>query len=121
MRFLRDLLPNSPVWILFPDGAVYHVVLLIALGLQVGDRLVRFGAVDASNHRSVPLKMFSNVVFVSDTVLSSGMQAVAEELRSSVGHTVNVQVVRAGQVVSLTLAPRTWSGRGLLGCHLAPV
>ncbi len=44
-------------------------------------------------------------------------------VQNSKGSPVTVKVVRgsADRVVTLTLTPREWSGRGLLGCNIVPL
>ena len=63
-------------------------------GIQVGDLLVRFGAVVAG---------------------PDCIRQVAAELERSEGLQVPVKVVRRGEGVELSVVPRTWSGRGRLG------
>lgn len=78
-------------------------------GVKEGDLLLRFGSVDKGNHEN--------------------LQAVARVVHDSVGRPLRVLVRRkqAGggsggqEAVRLTLVPHSWSGRGLLGCHLAPL
>jgi len=71
-------------------------------GLKVGDTVVSFGSVDTSN-------------FTGD------LKAIAGVVQSSQDKNVRVQVVRNGRVVTLTLKPQRWSGRGLLGCNIKPL
>jgi hypothetical protein len=49
------------------------------------------------------------------------LQQVAQELQSHENQAVGTVFLRAGQQVALTLVPRQWGGRGLLGCHLRPL
>jgi 26S proteasome non-ATPase regulatory subunit 9 len=71
-------------------------------GVAVGDRLLRFGGVDASNH--------------------DGLRALARLVQRSVGESLPLLVLRGDtQRVRLELVPRRWSGQGLLGCHLRPM
>jgi len=78
-------------------------------GLKAGDMLVTFGSVDTENH--------------------SNFTAIVNLVQNSVGRPVRVVVQRKGEEggtgrssssrrVTLSLIPHTWSGRGLLGCHL---
>ncbi|KAL4428566.1 hypothetical protein ABPG77_008878 [Micractinium sp. CCAP 211/92] len=69
-----------------------------AAGLQLYDQLCSFGGVT----RQTP-----------DT-----LQAVAALLRE--GQAMEAVVLRHGAPLVLSLTPRTWAGRGLLGCHLRP-
>jgi 26S proteasome regulatory subunit N4 len=70
-------------------------------GFQVDDRVVAFGS----------------------AVHPAGLQAIAGIVRSSVGTSVRVRVVRGPEdkVVVLELAPREWAGQGLIGMRLMPV
>ncbi|GAU45912.1 hypothetical protein TSUD_280540 [Trifolium subterraneum] len=63
-------------------------------GLQLGDQLLKFGNVEAGDNLH---------------------QRLASEAQSSMGQTVPVVIMRQGTVINLTVTPRTWQGRGLLG------
>eukprot|EP00160_Parvularia_atlantis_P020612 Unigene861_Nuclearia_a/m.2770 Unigene861_Nuclearia_a/g.2770 ORF Unigene861_Nuclearia_a/g.2770 Unigene861_Nuclearia_a/m.2770 type:complete len:203 (-) Unigene861_Nuclearia_a:21-629(-) len=70
-------------------------------GLKKGDLVVRFGHVDAGNHRE--------------------LKALAELTAASEGTELLVVVQRAGAGnVDIMLTPGKWAGRGLLGCHVVP-
>ncbi|CAB1120204.1 unnamed protein product [Ectocarpus sp. CCAP 1310/34] len=84
-----------------------------AAGLAVGDLVLRFGHVDISHPK--------------------GLGGVVDVVREKEGQEVPVTVLRTtsvsgeggsvgtgGGVRELTLVPKTWSGRGLLGVHLLP-
>lgn len=88
---VNTVVPNSPA-----DEA----------GMQAGDRVTRFGAVNWTNHER--------------------LSRVAQEVQE--GRTITVKVLRqasesaASQSLELRLTPRrNWGGRGLLGCHLLPL
>eukprot|EP01043_Picozoa_sp_COSAG02_P030920 COSAG02_NODE_1997_length_10152_cov_3.110315_6_plen_146_part_00 len=77
-----------------------------AAGLRVGDELISFGGLKASDLRS------------------SGrlnLQPLALKVRDSEGSVLAVVVQRAGQYHELSLTPMAWEGQGLLGCHLQPL
>ncbi|KAJ8427670.1 hypothetical protein Cgig2_016763 [Carnegiea gigantea] len=63
-------------------------------GLQLGDQIVKFGYVEAG-----------------DNLLSR----LASEVQANQGNAVSVVVMRQGALTSLSVTPRTWQGRGLLG------
>ncbi|KAK1323687.1 hypothetical protein QJS10_CPA02g01302 [Acorus calamus] len=65
-------------------------------GLQLGDQIVKFGNVE-----------------ISDGLLPK----LASEAQSNQGCPIPVVVMRQGAVMDLTVTPRPWHGRGLLGCH----
>ena len=71
-------------------------------GLKVGDAVVSFGSVDTSN-------------------FNGDLKAIAGVVQTSQDKSVRVQVVRDRRVVTLTLKPQRWSGRGLLGCNIKPL
>lgn len=70
-------------------------------GLQVGDEIIQFGSV-------------SNANFVN-------MQSIATIVEHSKGKSLPVMVRRDGLQKRLAVTPNTWSGRGLLGCHIVPL
>lgn len=65
-------------------------------GLHVGDRVLKFGRINVTNHRAL-----ANI-----------------PSQVAVGRPVEVIVDRAGQQITIELTPRQWSGRGVLGCRL---
>ena len=73
-------------------------------GLKNGDMLLQFGTV---NSRTPDF-----------------LGAIPRVLRDRMGESLIVLVERPGipeTPLSLTLTPKVWSGRGLLGCHLSPL
>jgi 26S proteasome non-ATPase regulatory subunit 9 len=70
-------------------------------GLRVGDLVVQFGSVTADNFTT--------------------LQALAEVAAHSKDSSLAVRVIRAGAVKAVTLRPRQWSGRGLIGCNIVPI
>uniref|UniRef100_A0A1E1XBK7 26S proteasome non-ATPase regulatory subunit 9 n=1 Tax=Amblyomma aureolatum TaxID=187763 RepID=A0A1E1XBK7_9ACAR len=69
-------------------------------GLSVGDKIVKFGSVNAGN--------FTDVT------------AIAAVVQHSVDRPVNVLVKRNAETLPLVLTPKQWHGRGLLGCTILP-
>ncbi|XVE97468.1 hypothetical protein REPUB_Repub03eG0022300 [Reevesia pubescens] len=65
-------------------------------GLQLGDQIVKFGNVKAGDNL---------------------LQRLTSEAQVNQGHQIPVIIMRQGAVVNLNVTPRTWQGRGLLGCH----
>lgn len=53
--------------------------------------------------------------------LGAVMKSVAELVQAKKGEAIDVVVDRAGQYVALSMTPKDWSGRGLVGCHLKPM
>lgn len=95
------------------EGAEQQAIALInevlegspasAAGLLNGDALLRFGSVDA------------------DT--ADPLSQIPGQVKGSVNAPIEVVIRRRGEAAPLVLSitPSTWGGRGLLGCHLAPV
>lgn len=67
-------------------------------GLQVGDAIVEFGTLNASNFSAL-----------------SDLALIAQH---SIERSVRVAVNRNGTTVGLFLTPRPWSGKGVLGCNV---
>lgn len=77
-----------------------------AAGLCVGDELVSFGGLTASDLR---------------TNGRLNLQPLALKVRESEGSVLLVVTRRAGRYHELSLTPMAWEGQGLLGCHLQPL
>ncbi|XP_066993689.1 26S proteasome non-ATPase regulatory subunit 9 [Anabrus simplex] len=69
-------------------------------GILAEDFVVEFGSVNTSNLKS--------------------LQDIGTIVQHSVGRPVVVRIKRQERVIRLTLTPRPWSGRGLLGCNIVP-
>ncbi|KAE8682684.1 26S proteasome regulatory subunit, putative isoform 2 [Hibiscus syriacus] len=65
-------------------------------GLQLGDQIVKFGNVKAGDNL---------------------LQRLASEAQVNQCHPIPVTIMRQGALFNLSVTPRTWQGRGLLGCH----
>ncbi|KAL7586133.1 hypothetical protein Lser_V15G37994 [Lactuca serriola] len=65
-------------------------------GLQLGDQIVKFGNVE-----------------YGDNLLPK----LASEAQMNQNRPVSMTVMRQGTSINLTVTPRTWRGRGLLGCN----
>ena len=63
-------------------------------GLQLGDRIVKFGNVEAGDNL---------------------LPRLTSEAQTNHGCPILVIVMRQGALINLTMTPRTWQGRGLLG------
>ncbi|XP_063313060.1 26S proteasome non-ATPase regulatory subunit 9 [Pelobates fuscus] len=70
-------------------------------GLQVGDEVVAFGSVNASNFQT--------------------LQNIASVVQHSEGKPLSITVVRDNKSVNISLTPQRWSGKGLLGCNIIPL
>jgi len=69
-------------------------------GIKNGDLLLKFGSIVAED--------------------SSALQSIARLVGSSVEKPIDLLIKRNEELIEMTLIPRTWGGRGLLGCHLTP-
>lgn len=105
----ENLDPNGtndclPAPMLEPFARVDHVFLgspANMAGLQENDLLTKFGSVTSDNFRT--------------------MANVSQVVQHSVNSPLQVVVSRNEQCVTLSLIPRQWSGRGLLGCNIIPI
>nr|XP_050027657.1 26S proteasome non-ATPase regulatory subunit 9-like [Dermacentor andersoni] len=70
-------------------------------GLSAGDKIVKFGSVNAENFKDVT--------------------DIAAVVQHSVGRPVNVLVKRGADAVPVVLTPKQWRGKGLLGCTVLPM
>ncbi|CAB0038788.1 unnamed protein product [Trichogramma brassicae] len=70
-------------------------------GIQVDDFILEFGSVSNRN--------FKSLKDIGDLVESSRYKEVP------------VKIKRGSNTFALTLIPRPWSGKGLLGCHVVPL
>ncbi|CAL1358756.1 unnamed protein product [Linum trigynum] len=66
-------------------------------GLQLGDQIVKFGDVQYQAGENL-------------------LQKLASEAQANQDKAVSVVVLRQGSPINLTVTPRAWEGRGLLGC-----
>lgn len=84
-----------------------------AAGLAVGDLVLRFGRVDISHPKGL-----GGVVDVVRE--KEGQEVPVTVLRTTSASSGGGDSVGTGGVRELTLVPKAWSGRGLLGVHLLP-
>ncbi|KAJ7044149.1 hypothetical protein C8F04DRAFT_1028081 [Mycena alexandri] len=77
-------------------------VFLSDQGLQRGDLVVKFGTLTQQS--------FS----------SSSLTPLVEVVASHENRSIPLKVLRSEQAVFLSLTPKAWGGRGLLGCHIVP-
>lgn len=76
-------------------------------GLKVGDQLVRYGHVNATNHDSLR-------ALVTATAENEGMNLNLVWFRYDANEN--------RQMICKVLTPRSgWGGRGLIGCHIVPL
>ncbi|KAH8241216.1 hypothetical protein KR032_002507, partial [Drosophila birchii] len=68
-------------------------------GLCVGDGILRFGSVNSNNFKG-------------------DLGQIGEVVRNMQNQNVQLKVKRSEQQLDLILVPKTWSGRGLLGCNI---
>ncbi|XP_055995369.1 26S proteasome non-ATPase regulatory subunit 9-like [Ostrea edulis] len=70
-------------------------------GVCVNDKVLKFGSVSSHN--------FQN------------LQNIATVVQHSKDKPLSLRILRGDKEFNLSLTPRTWSGRGLLGCSLLPI
>lgn len=70
-------------------------------GIQVDDLILEFGSVHCRNFKS--------------------LTDIGKLVENSRYKTVNVKIKRGSNVIALSLTPRPWVGKGLLGCNVIPV
>lgn len=80
--------------------ALNFMFFYCAQGLELNDKIVEFGSLNSTNF--------------------TGLNQIADIVRHRQNQTIVLKVKRdAGdRVLSLRLVPKTWSGRGLLGCNI---
>ena len=71
-----------------------------AAGIQVRDLIVAFGSITSNNFKE--------------------LAQIGELVKNSQNNQVRVKVKRSNKIEELILVPKTWSGRGLLGCNIVP-
>ena len=69
-----------------------------AAGLEVNDLIMKFGSITISN--------FSN------------LQTISSVVKNSENHGIPITIRRGESVTQLSLTPKKWTGRGLLGCNI---
>jgi len=69
-------------------------------GIHVRDQITAFGSISSNNFKD--------------------LAQIGELVKNSQNQQVRVKVKRDSRVEELILVPKTWSGRGLLGCNIVP-
>ncbi|CAG9539810.1 unnamed protein product [Cercopithifilaria johnstoni] len=70
-------------------------------GLKDGDQLIQFGSLHAGNFTDI--------------------KELGVVVQNSIDRPIRVTVLRSDRPIRLELVPRTWSGKGTLGCSVLPV
>lgn len=70
-------------------------------GIKSGDLVVEFGTQNNSNFKS--------------------LMDIGQLCANSQNRGVRIKLIRNNQMVTLTLVPKLWSGKGLLGCKMVPI
>ncbi|XP_055603704.1 26S proteasome non-ATPase regulatory subunit 9-like [Uranotaenia lowii] len=70
-------------------------------GIALRDEIVEFGTINSNNFKD--------------------LSQIAMVVRSCENKTVLVKVRREGRLLELVLTPKSWTGRGLLGCNIVPL
>mmetsp|Transcript_29667 Transcript_29667/g.49629 ORF Transcript_29667/g.49629 Transcript_29667/m.49629 type:complete len:235 (+) Transcript_29667:48-752(+) len=98
---LDEVLPNSPAE---------------TAGIQEGDILIKFGTIVTSTESCLP----AIARLVGQSVNSPILIVIQRRVVNS-GEASSIVPTTAMETVELTLTPKAWGGRGLLGCHLSPI
>lgn len=69
-------------------------------GIEVRDKIVAFGSITSANFRD--------------------LAQIGELVKNSMNQEIKVKVKRDDKIEELSLVPKVWSGRGLLGCNIVP-
>lgn len=81
-------------------SAIIEMYLFSILqGLRVGDKILRFGSINETNFKN-------------------SLEQIGEVVRNMQNQNVQLKVKRAEQFLDMVLVPKTWVGRGLLGCNI---
>jgi 26S proteasome non-ATPase regulatory subunit 9 len=90
-------------------------------GIKLGDLVLSIGSLHLSSDSTSNVS--SNTPATIDT--RSVFLQIPEIVKQSIGRPILLQVRRkeghSYVHVRLTLVPKTWSGRGVLGCHFTPL
>ncbi|XP_058825286.1 26S proteasome non-ATPase regulatory subunit 9 [Topomyia yanbarensis] len=70
-------------------------------GIALRDELIEFGTVNAANFRD--------------------LSQIGVLVRSCENKSIPVKIRRDGKIIDITLTPKAWNGRGLLGCNIVPM
>ena len=70
-------------------------------GIRAGDLVVEFGTQNNSNFKS--------------------LMDIGQLVTNSQNKNVRIKLIRNHQMITLTLVPKLWSGKGLLGCKMVPI
>lgn len=70
-------------------------------GIRAGDLVVEFGTQNNSNFKS--------------------LMDIGQLVTNSQNKNVRIKLIRNHQLITLTLVPKLWSGKGLLGCKMVPI
>jgi 26S proteasome non-ATPase regulatory subunit 9 len=70
-------------------------------GIAVRDKIISIGTINSTNFKD--------------------LAQIGELIKSCQNKSVPVRILRDTSTIELTLVPKTWSGRGLLGCNIVPI
>lgn len=92
-------------------------------GIKVEDEIAKFGTIDSSNFSG--LKAIGELVQNSKDQVWKAVHICSKTITDNFLVTLQeviIKVVRKnGDVKELSLYPKVWSGRGLLGCNIVPI
>lgn len=106
VSFQEATIPFAIIDEVSPDSPAFEA------GIKEGDLLLRFGNVTSTNHRD-----FRAIAELLPLAASENKSIAVAVRRTTTELGGVVEVIKTEE---LELKPRTWGGRGLLGCHIKP-
>ncbi|EJC98455.1 uncharacterized protein FOMMEDRAFT_96697 [Fomitiporia mediterranea MF3/22] len=101
--------PGSPA----ASAVLYaHIYCTLMQGLQREDVILAFG--------SFTISSITSTTSSSTIIQASSLAPLATLAAEHENQPLNIRILRNSQPITLTLIPRKWGGRGLIGCHIVP-
>ena len=72
-----------------------------AAGIRLRDEIVEFGSINSNNFQD--------------------LSQIGTLVKNCENKNIPLKIKRDGRFMQVTLVPKTWSGRGLLGCNVVPM
>ena len=89
----------------------------MAAGLQEGDLITKFGPINADNHQHLT----AIAAFVPDVASEHGTIQIDVLRNNNKKNSINSNSNGdQQQFLTVSLQPRPWEGRGVIGCHIIP-
>jgi 26S proteasome non-ATPase regulatory subunit 9 len=126
MARLHQVLPEVPVQKASGDDSTARVeeAPAIASSIEGSSPMAKLDEVLPNSPAALAGINNGDLLMKFDTITSatgSFLTAIAQLVGQRVNQEIPVTVRRGTQELELTLVPKPWGGRGLLGCHLSPI